>query len=225
MRADWTNRVSLFDGELGRCGSATSINALPLACNGQLCSLALLCYLLSQIVTRVSMRSFLTRTLLLFVYIAYVSVAGHADSLTFGDTKFDFDAPAPQLTTEQRALFQRYKDAVNRRDEAALMSIQDGSMNACAIVARQIILKDMKSNIPDGAKVVFFATSKDFDREMGFGDLAYLSIQPTAVMGINSKRAMILRPVRQRGESWTLIPYCLTEKGKVRLEQNGHSHL
>lgn len=170
------------------------------------------------------MRSLLTRTLLLFVCTAYVSLAGHADSLTLGDTKFDFDAPAPQLTTGQRALFQRYKDAVNRRDEAALMSIQDGSMNACAIVARQIILKDIKNIISDDAKVVFFATPKDFAKEMGFGELAYLSIGPTAVLGINSKRTMILRPVRQTGESWTLIPYCLTEKGKVRLEQNGHSH-
>jgi hypothetical protein len=151
-------------------------------------------------------------------------MAAHADSVTIGDTKFDFDAPSPPLTTGQQALFQRYKDAVNRHDEAALMRLQDDSIKTCAIIGRQIILKDMKNAIPDDAKVVFFATRKDFAKEMGLGELAYLSIQPTAVLGINSKRAMILRPVRQTAESWTLVPYCLTEKGKARLEQDGHSH-
>jgi hypothetical protein len=109
-------------------------------------------------------------------------------------------------------------------DEAALMRLQDDSIKTCAIVGRQIILKDMKNAIPDDAKVVFVATRKDFAKEMGLGELAYLSIQPTAVLGINSKRAMILRPVRQTAESWSLIPYCLTEKGKALSQQSGHSH-
>jgi hypothetical protein len=139
--------------------------------------------------------------------------------LRIGDAVFDFDAPAPRLTAGQQALFQEYKNAVNRRDEAALMSLQDDSMKGCAIIGREIILKDLKNTIPGDVKVVFFATTQDFARKMGFADWAYLPVEPTAILGIDSKRTMILRPVRKTGQSWKLIPYCLTEKGKASLEQ------
>jgi hypothetical protein len=55
----------------------------------------------------------------------------------------------------------------------------------------------------------------------------YLSAQPTAIFGIiggtESQREIkivtILAPVRQTGESFAFVPYCLTEKGKALLEQ------
>jgi hypothetical protein len=66
-----------------------------------------------------------------------------------------------------------------------------------------MILQDLDKKIPDDAKVRFFDATEDIAKEMGFGDLAYLSAQPTAVLGIvggtKSEREIkivtILRPV------------------------------
>jgi hypothetical protein len=93
-------------------------------------------------------------------------------------------------------------------------------MNSCDIVSRESILQDLDKKIPDDAKVRFFDATEDVAKEMGFGDLAYLSAQPTAVLGIvggtKSEREIkivtILRPVRQTGESFAFVPYCLTER-------------
>lgn len=155
------------------------------------------------------------------------TVVANADVLSIGRATFDFDAPSPPLTAGQQALFQRYKDAVNRHDETDLMSLQDDSMKGCAIVSRKLILQDLNRTIPDDAKVRFFATTEDLAKEMGFGDLAYLSAQPTAVLGVTGgaksqnqiKIITILRPVRQAGETYALVPYCLTEKGQALMEQ------
>jgi hypothetical protein len=148
-----------------------------------------------------------------------LSVAAGGGSISIGDTKFDFDAPAPKLTAGQRLLVAKYKEAIRRGDEAGLMSIQDESMKECVTLYRDVIVKDLKTPISDDAKIVFFASSKDFANDMGFGELAYLSAQPTAILGIDMGRTTILRPVRQSGEAWKLIPYCLTEKGKAMLEE------
>jgi len=158
---------------------------------------------------------------------AHSAVAANADVITIGHTTFDFDAPSSPLTAGQQAFFRDYKDAVNRHDEAALMSLQDGSMNSCMAVGRKFILQDLDRTIPDDAKVRFFNSTDDLAKEMGFGDLAYLSAQPTAVLGIvggsrserEVKNVTILRPVRQTGEAFALVPYCLTEKGKALLER------
>ena len=155
------------------------------------------------------------------------TVVASADVVSFGRATFDFDAPSPPLTAGQRTLFQRYKDAVNRHDETALMSLQDDSMKSCAVVSRMSILQDLKRTIPDDAKIRFFAATEDLAQEMGFGDLAYLSTRPTAVLGIDArtkseheiKIVTILRPVRQAGEIYALVPYCLTEKGKALIDQ------
>src|SRR4051812_33885760 len=143
-----------------------------------------------------------------------ISLAEGENSVSIGGTKFDFDAPAPKLTAGQRQFVAKYKDVIRRGDEAGLMSIQDDSMKQCATLYRDVILKDLKTPIRDDARIVFFATGKDFAKEMGFGEMAYLSAQPTAVLGIDMGQTTILRPVRQSGESWKLIPYCLTDKGK-----------
>ena len=150
-----------------------------------------------------------------------------ANSLSIGSMKFDFDAPAPPLSAAQQGLFQRYKDAVNRHDEKALMALQDGSMNACATVFRKGILQDLNETIADNATVRFFAAPADIAKEMGFGYLGYLSAQPTAVLGIDARSktqneiriVTILRPVREVGGKFRLIAYCLTPAGKARLEQ------
>jgi hypothetical protein len=158
-------------------------------------------------------------------FAAYSSVA--ADVLTIGHSTFDFDAPSPPLTTEQQAFFQRYKDAVNRHDDTVLMSMQDDSMNSCPAVSRKMILQELDKPIPDDAKVKFFDATEDIAKEMGFGDLAYLSVQPTAILGVLGKTTSgnevkiinILRPVREASGKYTFIPYCLTEKGKTLFEQ------
>jgi hypothetical protein len=88
-------------------------------------------------------------------------------------------------------------------------------------------LLELDKTIPDDAKVRFFDATEDLVKEMGFGDLVYLSAQPTAVLGISGrtksereiKIITILRPVRQTGERFAFVPYCLTEKGKAVLEQ------
>jgi hypothetical protein len=164
------------------------------------------------------------------IYAAAVAcspVAAKADVLTIGNARFDFDAPSSPPTAGQQALFRAYKDAVNRHDEAALMSLQDSSMSSCIAVARKLIVQDLDRAIPDDARVRFFESTEDLAKEMGFGDLAYLSAQPSAVLGImggsRSEREVkiftILRPVRQTGETFAFIPYCLTEKGKALLDQ------
>jgi hypothetical protein len=169
------------------------------------------------------MRKLMASVLLVFLSSGWVSVAEGENSISIGGTKFDFDAPAPKLTAGQRDLVAQYKDAKRRGDEAALMSIQDESMKECATLYRDVILKDLKTPISDDARIVFFASSKDFAKDMGFGELAYLSARPTAILGIDMRRTTILRPVRQSGASWKLIPYCLTEKGKAMLEERRRS--
>ena len=158
--------------------------------------------------------------------------AGAADVITLGHMRFDFDAPSPPLSAGERELFQRYKDAVNKHDGAALMALQDSSVNSCAFVAHDVILRDLETAIPDKAKVRFFAANGDMAKEMGFGDLAYLSAQPTAVLGISAvtgtekeiRSVTILRPVRAVGKSLALVPYCLTPKGKAIFEKSKGAH-
>lgn len=155
------------------------------------------------------------------------TMTARADVVTIGHATFDFDAPSSPLTAEQQAFFERYKDAVNRHDDAALMSLQDGSMASCTAVSRKLILQDLDKTIPADAKVRFFDATEDIAKDMGFGDLAYLSVQPTAIIGVvggaKSEREVkivtILRPVRKTGDTYTFVPYCLTEKGKAILDQ------
>lgn len=163
----------------------------------------------------------------LFAAIAFSANPARADVFTIGRTTFDFDAPAAPLTAAELRFFQTYKDAVNRRDEAAFMALQDASINGCTTVGRRLILQNFDKTIPDDAKVRYFAVTADIAKEMGFGDLAYLSAQPTAVLGIVARTASpqevkivtILAPVRQAADAFAFVPYCLTDKGKALLEQ------
>jgi hypothetical protein len=172
------------------------------------------------------MRTFLM-AVTFFVTAVCSAVTARADSLTIGHTTFDFDAPSSPLSAGQQAFFKKYKDAVNRHDEAALLALQDGSKKRCTASGEQLILKDLEKTIPDDAKVRFFITAYDFAKEMGLGDLAYLPVAPTAVLGISGRAKTetgvkvftILRPVRQVGETISLVPYCLTEKGKALFEK------
>jgi hypothetical protein len=160
-------------------------------------------------------------------FVAYLTMTAAADVLTIGRMTFDFDAPSAPLSAEQQAFFQQYKDAVNRHDDAALLSLQDGSMSSCTAVSRKLVLQDLDRTIPPDARVKFFAATEDMATEMGLGDLAYLSVQPTAILGVlgrtRSEREVkivtIFRPVRQTGKTYAFVPYCLTEKGKALLEQ------
>lgn len=172
------------------------------------------------------MRTFLI-AVTFFIAAVCSAATAPADSLTIGHTTFNFDAPSSPLTAGQQTFFQKYKDAVNRHDEAALMSLQDDSIKSCTAIGHQLILKDLNKTIPGDAQVRFFPTTEDLAKEMGLGELAYLPVQPTAVLGISGrfksehevKIVTILRPVRQVGETITLVPYCLTEKGKALFEK------
>ena len=167
-----------------------------------------------------------------FTAFAFSPPAVKAEVITIGHSTFDFDAPSSPLTAGQQAFFQKYKDAVNRHDKAALMTLQDDSMKSCAVVSpASRSLQGFGKTIPDDAKVRFFDATDDIAKEMGFGDMAYLSTQPTAVLGVISrtksereiKIATILAPVRQIGESFAFVPYCLTDKGKALLEQKSRT--
>jgi len=155
------------------------------------------------------------------------ATAAAANSLTIGNTTFDFDAPAAPLTAAQQALFHRYKDAVDRQDETALMALQDDSIKSCAAIARPLILSDLRRTIPDDAEGRFFAAPPELIKQMGVGELMYLPVRPTAVLGISGRArsgggaaevVTILRLVRQTGDRFTLVPYCLTEKGAALVE-------
>jgi hypothetical protein len=153
------------------------------------------------------------------------------DSTTINGVTFDFGAPAPPLTPAQQAFYQRYRSAVNARDESALLALEDSSRSGCKYSGGQLLLRDFRRPIPENAKVRFFSTQKDLAKAFGFGDVAYLSIEPTATLGISFasssgnhvSSAEILRPVRQSGDSITIVPYCLTEKGQHLLEQKTQS--
>jgi hypothetical protein len=156
---------------------------------------------------------------------AFQGVAYAENKTTIGDVSFDFDAPSPPLTPAQQAFFQKYKDAVNRHDETALMALQDDSMKSCT-VDHGSLLRELGHSIPDTAQVKFFPAA-DMAKEMGMLDMFYLPVQPTATLGIDSrtdtdqgtKIYTIFRPVRQAGDTFTFIPYCLTDKGKEALEK------
>jgi ABC-type molybdate transport system substrate-binding protein len=157
--------------------------------------------------------------------------AAEANVITIGHMTFDFDAPAAPLSAPELRFLQAYKDAVNRRDEAAFMALQDASMTGCTTVGRRLILQNFDKTIPDDAKVRYFAAATNIAEEMGFGDLAYLAAQPTAVLGIIArtgsaqevKIVTILAPVRSTADAFAFVPYCLTDKGKALLEQKNRT--
>ena len=152
-------------------------------------------------------------------------------SLTIGGTTFDWAAPAPPLTPSQQAFLQSYRNAVNAHNESALLALEDPARSSCKHDGRQILLKDLQRSIPDNAKVRFFPATRDFAKDFGLGDLAYLPIAPTAMLGISFGSAtkdrisssQILRPIRESEGAITLVPYCLTEKGQKLLEQKTQS--
>lgn len=177
------------------------------------------------------MRSWLAAAGLFAAAALSTSAVNARDVVTIGRTTFDFDTPAAPLTAQQLRFFQAYKDAANRHDEAAFMALQDASMNGCTTVGRRLILQNFNKTIPDDAKVRYFAATTDIAGEMGFGDLAYLSTQPTAVLGVIARTASdrevkiitILAPVRQAADTFAFVPYCLTDKGKALLEQKNRA--
>jgi hypothetical protein len=158
--------------------------------------------------------------------------AAEQDSITVGGVTFDFGAPAAPLTTSQQAFFHQYKDAVNGHDQAALFGLLDSARSSCKFDGDQILLRDLQKSIPDNAQVRFFASNTDFVKAFRFEDMAYFPVAPTAVLGISFRSAtkervsvtQIMRPVRESGGHYRLVPYCLTEKGKNALEQKQHSN-
>jgi hypothetical protein len=168
-------------------------------------------------------------TALLF---AGLGAVAEKDSITVGGVTFDFGAPAAPLTDSQQAFFHQYKTAVNGHDQAALFGLLDSARSSCKFNGDQILLRDLQKTIPDNARVRFFPSSTDFAKAFGLGDMAYFAVAPTAVLGVSFRSetkervsiTQIMRPVRESGGHYTLVPYCLTEKGKNALERKQHSN-
>jgi hypothetical protein len=168
----------------------------------------------------------------LMILLPLAVASGQArDSTTINGVTFDWAAPAAPLTPAQQAFFDSYKNAVNAHDETALLALEDPARSSCKYDGRQILRKDLQRSIPDNAKVRFFPATRDFAKDFGLGDLAYLPVAPTAMLGISFGSAtkdrisssQILRPIRESEGAITLVPYCLTEKGQKLLEQKTQS--
>lgn len=147
---------------------------------------------------------------------------------TLNGVTFDFDAAAPPLTASEQAFAQSYINAVNNRDASALLALRDSSYSTCANDGSEILLRDLqKDKIPVNAKLRFFRMNTDFTKMMGVEGFAYLAAQPTAMFGISTvtktkdqvKMVTILRSVRETADAITIVPYCLTDKGKSLMHQ------
>jgi hypothetical protein len=116
---------------------------------------------------------------------AFTTFPAFADSLKIGDVTYDFDAPAELLTPPQQELADKFKDAVNRDDEAALMALIDKSYDSCKNKFPYLITKDLKITIPDNAKIRFFPISAGKDPASVFrmGKMANLSAPPNNSFG------------------------------------------
>jgi len=177
------------------------------------------------------MRKFILASLAITALPAALASAQSHDSTTIGGATFDWGAPAPPLSPAQHEFFQRYKNAINTHDENALLALEEPIRSGCKYDGHQIIFRDFRFSIPENAKVRFFSTTKDLVKDFGFGDIAYLPVAPTATFGVSfaiaSKNHVssteILRPIRQNGDTITLIPYCLTEKGQHLVEEKTQS--
>ena len=173
----------------------------------------------------------LSLVFLTMIFFLAVALAQSHDSTTIGGATFDWGAPAPPLTPAQKAFFQRYKNAINAHDESALLALEEPVRSGCKYDGHQIIFRDFRFPIPENAKVRFFSTTKDFIKDFGFGDIAYLPVAPTGTFGVSFAVATrnhvssteILRPIRQSGDAITLIPNCLTEKGNQLFAQKNQS--
>jgi hypothetical protein len=153
---------------------------------------------------------------------SFVAAAQTADSVTVGGVTFDFAEPAPPLTADQQSFYRQFREAINSRNASALLALQNPAVNNCKHAANEILLRDMRYTIPENAKVRLFPSTVDIAKEAGMGDVAYLPIAPTAMLGVSYRVAtkdhvsltQIMQPVRQDGDRITLVPYCLTEKGQ-----------
>ena len=163
------------------------------------------------------------RIALAIAFLFVFSFTAHAQKDTINGVTFDFDAPAPALTASEQAFAQSYINAVNNHDVSALRALQDPSYTTCTNDGSKFLLRELKQDqISAKAKVRFFRMETDFTKLMGMEGLAYMAIQPTAILGIATvtetkekvKMATILRPVRETADAITMVPYCLTDKGK-----------
>jgi hypothetical protein len=152
-----------------------------------------------------------------------LAALAQGDSVTLNGVTFDFAAQASPLTQLQQNFARSYIDAVNNRSATSLLGLRDNSYSTCAEFGRKVLLRDLQQvQIPANAKLRFFTTSADFATLLRAEDVVYMPVRHTAIFGIsfatatkdNVRFVSILRPVRETGETITLIPYCPTEKGK-----------
>jgi hypothetical protein len=160
--------------------------------------------------------------LMCLLVVAVKQVHGQSkDSFTIGNLTFDFAAPAPPLTAAQQAFFERYKQAVNGRDKGALLAMQDPSVSRCKYDGREFLLQNLRYTIPARVKVRLFP-SADLVKAFGMGEMAYMPVEPTALLGVEYENStkdhvsvvQIIQPIRESGGTMTLVPYCLTDKGE-----------
>ena len=152
-----------------------------------------------------------------------LAALAQGDSVTLNGVTFDFAAQASPLTQLQQNFARSYIDAVNNHNATSLLGLRDNSYSTCAEFGIKVLLRDLQQvQIPANAKLRFFTTSADFATLLRAEDVVYMPVRHTAIFGIsfatatkdNVRFVSILRPVRETGETITLIPYCPTEKGK-----------
>jgi hypothetical protein len=142
--------------------------------------------------------------------------------LKMGDLTFDFGSPAPPLTIPEQSFFERYRDAVNARDESALVALEDPSVKSCKFEGREFLIRNFRYTVPADAKVRLFPIHEDLAKAAGMGSIAYMPVIPTAVLAISYHNSTtnhvssvsIMQAIRETGDSITVVPYCLTDKGE-----------
>lgn len=159
--------------------------------------------------------------ILILARTAAQATAQSKDSFTIGNLTFDFAAPAPPLTPSQQEFFERYKQAINTRDKEAVLALQDPAVSSCKYDGREFLLRNLRYTILARAKVRLFPGT-DLVKAFGLGEMAYMPVEPTALLGIEYENStkehisvvQIMQPIRESGGAITLVPYCLTEKGE-----------
>ena len=165
------------------------------------------------------------RTVLVAAMLCACALAAGAqkESVTLNGVTFDFGGPAPPLTRLEQEFARSYIKAINKHDAESLLGLRDISYSNCADYGIRVLLRDLQqAEIPANAKLRFFTSNTDFATLLRAEDLVYMPVQNTAIFGIsfesatkeNGRYVNILRPVRETAETITIVPYCLTDKGK-----------
>src|ERR1700761_3885009 len=117
----------------------------------------------------------LTRStwLICIVVSGVVAASGQTkEVLKIGDLTFDFGSPAPPLSAAEQSFFERYREAVNARDENALVALEDSSVKSCKFEGREFLTRNFRYTVPADAKIRLFPIHEDLAKAVGMGNIA-----------------------------------------------------